>query len=323
VVRYLVREIGCSVLNLDKLTYAGHLSSLRDVESFPNYRFVKMDICDPAFAALLTEFQPDGILHLAAESHVDRSIDAPLEFVQTNVLGTANLLQCTLHYFKTLSKERQAGFRFQHVSTDEVYGSLGVTGLFREESPYAPHSPYAASKAGADHLVRAWGHTYGLPVVLSNCSNNYGPYQFPEKLIPLVILNALEGKKLPIYGKGDNVRDWLYVDDHAKALWVVHEKGVLGETYNIGGSNERTNVEIVLAICHVLDELRPKAGVYADQIEFVADRPGHDKRYAIDAEKLKTQLHWTPEQTFDAGLRLTVQWYLENEWWWRPVISNQ
>jgi dTDP-glucose 4,6-dehydratase len=309
--RHLIKEVQCSVVNLDKLTYAGNLTSLRDIERSPLYRFEKMDVCDSAFAQLLSEFQPDGVMHLAAESHVDRSIDNPLEFVQTNIMGTANLLNCAYRYYKTLSGERRETFRFQHISTDEVYGSLGATGLFREDTPYDPRSPYSASKAGSDHLVRAWGHTYHFPVLLSNCSNNYGPFHFPEKLIPLVILNALDGKTLPIYGKGDNVRDWLYVEDHAKALWLIHEKGELGETYNIGGNNERTNLQVVQTICTILDELKPKAsGKYADQIEFVKDRPGHDLRYAIDATKLEQELGWHAEETFATGIVKTINWYL-------------
>ncbi|MBO4526665.1 MAG: dTDP-glucose 4,6-dehydratase, partial [Victivallales bacterium] len=283
------------------------------------------DICDPvAVKRLFDEFQPDTIMHLAAESHVDRSIDDPLCFVKTNVLGTANLLQCALEYWRPLPDERKAAFRFQHISTDEVYGSLGATGFFKETTPYDPKSPYSASKASSDHLVRAWGHTFNLPVLLSNCSNNYGPFHFPEKLIPLVILNALDGKQLPIYGKGENVRDWLYVEDHAKALWLINEKGVPGETYNIGGHNERTNLEVVKTICAILDDLRPKAqGNYSDQIVFVTDRPGHDLRYAIDSDKLQKELGWKPEENFDTGIRKTVQWYLDNAWWWKPIREKK
>ena len=321
VVRYLIGHTDCEVINLDKLTYAGNHTSLKEIEASPRYRFAQLDICDAeGVAKLFAEFQPDTVMHLAAESHVDRSIDDPLCFVRTNVLGTANLLQCALTYWRELPEERKAAFRFQHISTDEVYGSLGAEGLFRETTPYGPKSPYSASKASSDHMVRAWGHTFGLPVLISNCSNNYGPYHFPEKLIPLVILNALEGKPLPIYGRGDNVRDWLYVEDHAKALWLINRKGVPGETYNIGGRNERSNFEVVRTICRLLDELRPKAaGNYADQITFVADRPGHDRRYAIDADKLRNELGWEPEEDFDTGIRKTVAWYLENSWWWLPI----
>lgn len=319
-VRYLLRETACEVMVLDKLTYAGNLESLREVAALPRYHFAQMDICDTAVAKLFADFQPDTILHLAAESHVDRSIDNPLEFVQTNVLGTANLL----HIATTYWRQRGGDFRFQHVSTDEVYGTLGAEGYFTEQTPYDPRSPYSASKAASDHLVRAWGHTYGLPVLISNCSNNYGPYHFPEKLIPLMILNALDGKPLPIYGKGDNVRDWLYVDDHARALWLINQKGEKGETYNVGGHNERTNLEVVTTICEILDELRPKkSGKYADQIVFVKDRPGHDLRYAIDADKLRQKLGWQPQENFTTGLRKTLQWYLDNDWWWRPIRDKK
>ena len=319
-VRYLLRETACEVMVLDKLTYAGNLASLREVSGLPRYHFAQMDIGDAAVAGLFEEFQPDTIMHLAAESHVDRSIDSPLEFVQTNVMGTANLLNVATAYWQ----RRGGDFRFQHISTDEVYGSLGAEGYFTERTPYDPRSPYSASKAASDHLVRAWGHTYGLPVLISNCSNNYGPYHFPEKLIPLVILNALDGKPLPIYGKGDNVRDWLYVDDHARALWVINQKGEKGETYNVGGHNERTNLEVVRDICEILDELRPKnAGKYADQIVFVQDRPGHDQRYAIDAEKIRRELGWVPQENFATGLRKTVRWYLDNDWWWRPIREGK
>lgn len=324
-IRHLIKNTDCEVVNLDKLTYAGNPASLREVEDSSRYRFAHLDICDAeGVAKLFAEFQPDSIMHLAAESHVDRSIDDPLCFVRTNVLGTANLLQCALAYWKKLPEERKAAFRFQHISTDEVYGSLGAEGFFRETTPYDPKSPYSASKASSDHMVRAWGHTFGLPVLISNCSNNYGPYHFPEKLIPLVILNALDGKPLPIYGKGDNIRDWLYVEDHAKALYLINRKGVPGETYNIGGHNERTNLEVVEAICRILDDLRPKSsGGYSDQIVFVADRPGHDQRYAIDADKLRNELGWNPEENFDTGIRKTVAWYLDNDWWWRPIRENK
>lgn len=324
-IRYLVKNELAEVANLDVLTYAGNLESLRDVADSPLYHFVKLDICDgPGVAQLFADFQPDTIMHLAAESHVDRSIDDPLAFVRTNVMGTANLLHCALQYWRDLPAEQQAAFRFQHISTDEVYGSLGTEGLFKETTPYDPKSPYSASKASSDHMVRAWGHTFGLPVLLSNCSNNYGPYHFPEKLIPLIILNALDGKQLPIYGKGDNIRDWLFVEDHAKALWLINNKGVPGETYNIGGRNERTNLQVVKTVCAILDELRPKTqGSYEDQIVFVSDRPGHDLRYAIDADKLRGELGWKPEEDFDTGIRKTVQWYLDNDWWWRPIRENR
>ena len=324
-IRHLVGNRLAEVINLDKLTYAGNLESLQSVEKSPLYHFEQADICDPvAVKRLFDDFQPDTIMHLAAESHVDRSIDDPLCFVKTNVLGTANLLQCALEYWRPLPEERKAAFRFQHISTDEVYGSLGATGFFKETTPYDPKSPYSASKASSDHLVRAWGHTFNLPVLLSNCSNNYGPFHFPEKLIPLVILNALDGKQLPIYGKGENVRDWLYVEDHAKALWLINEKGVPGETYNIGGHNERTNLEVVKTICAILDDLRPKAqGNYSDQIVFVTDRPGHDLRYAIDSDKLQKELGWKAEENFDTGIRKTVQWYLDNAWWWKPIREKK
>ena len=324
-IRFLIRETDCEVCNLDKLTYAGNPESLKEVSDSERYRFERLDICDAAgVSGLFAEFRPNAVMHLAAESHVDRSIDKPLEFVQTNVMGTANLLQCALTYWQTLPETRKRSFRFQHISTDEVYGSLGKEGLFEETTPYDPKSPYSASKAASDHLVRAWGHTFGLPVLLSNCSNNYGPYHFPEKLIPLVILNALDGKALPIYGKGDNIRDWLYVEDHARALWLINRKGVPGETYNIGGRNERTNLEVVQTICRILDELRPKtSGSYADQITFVADRPGHDRRYAINADKLRRELGWEPKEDFDSGIRHTVEWYLNNDWWWRPIRERK
>ena len=324
-IRHLVKQQLAQVCNLDKLTYAGNLESLKEVEDSPLYHFARLDICDhEGVKQLFDQFQPDAIMHLAAESHVDRSIDDPLCFVKTNVLGTANLLQCALEYWRKLTDERKASFRFQHISTDEVYGSLGRDGFFTETTPYDPKSPYSASKASSDHLVRAWGHTFKLPVLLSNCSNNYGPYHFPEKLIPLVILNALDGKPLPIYGKGDNVRDWLYVEDHAKALWLINQKGMPGETYNIGGHNERTNLQVVQTICRILDELKPKvSGKYEEQITFVADRPGHDQRYAINADKLRRDLGWRPEENFDTGIRRTVQWYLDNAWWWQPIREKK
>ena len=320
-IRHFIKNTDYQILNLDKLTYAGNLESLNEISDSDNYQFVQGDICDfDLVSSLFKDFQPDAIMHLAAESHVDRSIDGPAEFIETNIVGTYNLLNCAKNYWQNLSEERKKTFRFQHISTDEVYGSLGDTGLFEETTPYDPRSPYSASKAASDHLVMAWFHTYGMPVLMTNCSNNYGPYHFPEKLIPLVILNALHGKELPVYGKGDNVRDWLYVDDHAKALALVLEKGVPGETYNVGGNNERTNLEVVETICDILDDLSPKeTGIYRDQIIFVKDRPGHDKRYAIDASKLKNQLGWQPEENFDTGIRRTIQWYLDNKWWWGPI----
>ena len=325
-IRHLVKNRLAEVVNLDKLTYAGNPASLGEVDSSPFYHFEKLDICDAdGVRRLFADFRPDAVMHLAAESHVDRSIDDPLAFVRTNVLGTANLLQCALEYWRKLSAERRAAFRFQHISTDEVYGSLGKEGFFTEKTPYDPRSPYSASKASSDHLVRAWGHTFGLPVLISNCSNNYGPYHFPEKLIPLVILNALDGKDLPIYGKGDNVRDWLFVEDHARALWLIDCRGVPGETYNIGGHNERTNLEVVETICRILDELKPRKDgrSYRSQIVFVQDRPGHDLRYAIDPGKIVSELGWTPEIYFERGIRLTVRWYLENDWWWRPIREGK
>ena len=324
-IRHLIKNTDCEVLNLDKLTYAGNLESLKEIEDSEKYRFVRGDICDKELvSSLLLEFRPDAIMHLAAESHVDRSIDGPAAFIETNIVGTYNLLSCAREYWQTLSEDAQKAFRFQHISTDEVYGSLGDSGLFTETTSYDPRSPYSASKASSDHLVMAWFHTYGMPVLITNCSNNYGPYHFPEKLIPLVILNALDGKQLPIYGKGDNIRDWLYVDDHAKALALVLDKGVPGETYNVGGNNERTNLEVVETICRILDDLQPKeSGKYCDQIVFVKDRPGHDKRYAIDAGKLKDELGWKPEENFDTGIRRTVQWYLDNKWWWGPIRESK
>lgn len=316
-VRRLCRE-GRDVLVIDKLTYAGVPESLKEVEG--KYSLLVADICDQArMDSAFAEFRPDTIFHLAAESHVDRSIDGPGEFVRTNVVGTATLLQSALAWWR-----KNPSFVFQHISTDEVYGSLGATGLFTESTPYSPHSPYSASKAASDHLVRAWHDTYGLPTRITNCSNNYGPYHFPEKLIPLVILNCLDGKPLPVYGKGANVRDWLYVEDHVSALCLVNEKGVDGETYNVGGRNERTNLQVVQTICATLDELRPRAeGRYSDLITYVADRPGHDLRYAIDPSKLMDRLGWRPEESFDTGIRKTVQWYLENDWWWRPIREKR
>ena len=324
-IRHLIKNTEHEVLNIDKLTYAGNLSSLKEVADSPRHSFAKADICDAdTISTLVEDFRPDAIMHLAAESHVDRSIDGPDAFVQTNVLGTFNMLKAAQSYWEKLAEEQKQQFRFLHISTDEVYGSLGDTGFFTETTPYDPRSPYSASKAASDHFVMAWHHTYGMPVLMTNCSNNYGPYHFPEKLIPLVILNALDRKPLPIYGKGDNIRDWLYVDDHAKALCLVLETGIPGQKYNVGGNNERTNLQVVETICDVLDKLAPlpeDAGMssYRELITFVADRPGHDKRYAIDSTKLQRQLGWKPEHTFETGIHDTVQWYLDNDWWWRPI----
>jgi dTDP-glucose 4,6-dehydratase len=321
-VRHLLATTPHRVLNVDKLTYAGNPASLRDVEQCPLYAFVQADIADRAtMDRLLAEFRPDAIMHLAAESHVDRSIDGPAAFIQTNVVGTYTLLEAARAYWMRLDAGRKAAFRFQHISTDEVYGSLGSEGLFTETTPYDPRSPYSASKAASDHLVSAWYHTYGLPGVITNCSNNYGPYHFPEKLIPLTILNAMEAQPLPVYGRGDNIRDWLYVEDHARALTLVLEKGRPGETYNIGGRNERTNLRVVETICDILDTLRPlKNGTSRRKlITFVPDRPGHDQRYAIDATKVETELGWRAVEHFESGLAKTIQWYLDNEWWWRPI----
>jgi dTDP-glucose 4,6-dehydratase len=321
VVRLLVGQ-GRGVVNVDKLTYAGNPESLRDVADSSNYRFVEADIADaPLMLALMQEGQIDAIMHLAAESHVDRSIDAPGVFVETNVVGTVRLLDAALEYWRGLPRGRSDSFRFHHVSTDEVFGDLPFDeGVFTETSSYAPSSPYSASKAAADHFVRAWHATYGLPVVLSNCSNNYGPYHFPEKLIPLVILNAMEGMSLPGYGDGGNVRDWLYVDDPARALEAILTKGRIGESYNVGGRAERTNLAVVEAICDALDRLRPrKTGRHRDLITFVTDRPGHDRRYAIDPSKIEDELGWFAQESFESGLEKTVQWYLDNDWWWRPI----
>lgn len=325
VARRFVAEARDDVLVFDKLTYAGNLQSLAPIASSPRYGFVRGDICDPAAVRrALAEFQPDLVMHLAAESHVDRSIEGPAAFIQTNLVGTFVLLDAALDYWRSCDKQTAENFRFMHISTDEVFGSLGEAGLFREDTPYAPNSPYSASKAGADHLVRAWRETYGLPTIVTNCSNNYGPYHFPEKLIPLTILNALEGKPLPVYGRGENVRDWLYVDDHAAALMLVARDGVVGQSYNVGGRNEKRNIEVVEAICALLDELRPRAeGPYRNLISFVADRPGHDLRYAIDCAKIERELGWRPAETFDTGLRKTVLWYLENEAWWRAIRDGK
>lgn len=322
-VRQLIGETESTVVNVDKLTYAGNLSSLAAARHHPRHHFAQVDICDAeTIRHLFDRFRPDAVYHLAAESHVDRSIDGPVEFIQSNVVGTFTLLQESLRYWRSLDAEAQRRFRFLHVSTDEVYGSLGAEGLFTETTPYDPSSPYSASKAGSDHLARAWHRTYGLPVIVTNCSNNYGPYQFPEKLIPLMIRKALEGAPLPVYGKGDNVRDWLYVDDHARALRLVCERGRPGETYNVGGQNERQNIEVVRTICALLDEFRPTTAPHAGLISFVTDRPGHDHRYAIDATKLRTELGWTARENFESGLRRTVEWYLENAAWLNDVTSG-
>ena len=323
-VRYLLGE-GQSVLNLDKLTYAGNLSSLKDVESNPNYRFLNADICDSdSLQNAFESFQPDAVMHLAAESHVDRSIDGPADFIQTNVMGTFQMLQAALKHYRQLSDEQRDRFRFLHVSTDEVYGSLGASGLFHEETPYDPHSPYSASKASSDHLARAWFDTYGLPVLVTNCSNNYGPYQFPEKLIPVVILKCLRNEPIPVYGKGENIRDWLHVEDHCRALWRVVTQGSLGQTYNVGGNNEMRNIDLVSLLCEIMDRLHPRkdGASYKGQIHFVADRPGHDARYAIDASKIDRELGWRPEQSRETGFEQTVRWYLENRDWWEQILNG-
>jgi dTDP-glucose 4,6-dehydratase len=319
-VRHLVLEKGYEVLNIDALTYAGYLPSLRAVEGKANYNFLHANICDrAAMSEAIAGFRPDRIMHLAAESHVDRSITGAADFVQTNVIGTFTLLEEARDFWTSLDGEARDAFRFLHVSTDEVYGSLGDEGLFTEDTPYDPSSPYSASKASSDHLAKAWQRTYGLPVVVSNCSNNYGPYHFPEKLVPLTILNALAGERLPVYGKGENVRDWLYVEDHVRALDLIAERGRLGETYNVGGRNERRNIDDVRRICEVLDALVPGNRPREELIEFVTDRPGHDVRYAIDATRLETELGWRAQENFETGIEKTVQWYLDNEWWWRPL----
>jgi dTDP-glucose 4,6-dehydratase len=324
-VRLLLNEPSHEVLTLDALTYAGNLHSLTDFASHPRHRFVQADITDAAFLRhLFADFAPDWVMHLAAESHVDRSIDGPGAFIQTNVVGTFTLLQAARAHFDSLTGPARDRFRFLHVSTDEVYGSLGPTGRFTEHMPYDPHSPYSASKAASDHLARAWADTYRLPVLVTNCSNNYGPYQFPEKLIPVVILKALRGDPIPVYGKGENIRDWLYVGDHCEALHTVIASGRPGQTYNIGGDNERQNIDLVRLLCALLDELRPRADgrPYSEQITYVTDRPGHDLRYAIDATKIKTELGWTPKQDHASGFHQTVAWYLANESWWRPILDG-
>ena len=322
-VRYLVLEKGYDVLTIDALTYAGCEASLKAVEGSHNHRFLKANICDrAAMDKAINDFAPNRIMHLAAESHVDRSITGAADFIQTNIVGTFTLLEAARSYWTELEGETKDEFRFLHVSTDEVYGSLGDEGLFEETTPYDPSSPYSASKAASDHLAKAWQRTYGMPIVVSNCSNNYGPYHFPEKLIPLTILNALAGRPLPVYGKGDNVRDWLYVDDHARALDLIAERGELGETYNVGGRNERQNIDVVRKICKVLDEMVPGEILREDLITFVIDRPGHDARYAIDATKLETELGWRAQENFDSGIEKTVRWYLENDWWWQPLRDH-
>lgn len=326
VVRHLIDNTQSVVANLDKLTYAGNLESLAAVEGSSRYSFYQVDICDrAALDAVFAEFKPSAVMHLAAESHVDRSIDGPAEFIQTNIVGTYNLLEATRRYWSALPQAEKQSFRFHHISTDEVYGDLeGTEDLFTETTSYAPSSPYSASKASSDHLVRAWQRTYGLPVLLTNCSNNYGPYHFPEKLIPHVILNALAGKPLPVYGDGSQIRDWLYVEDHARALVEVVSKGIAGETYNIGGHNEKRNLQVVETICELLDELVPQKSSesYKALITFVEDRPGHDLRYAIDASKIERELGWTPQESFESGIRKTVQWYLDNQDWWQRVLSG-
>ncbi|WMS87275.1 dTDP-glucose 4,6-dehydratase [Pleionea litopenaei] len=328
-IRYLVLEEKISVINLDKLTYAGNLNSLKEVEGNSLYQFVKGDICNSELLdQILEQQQPTGIIHLAAESHVDRSLDAPDAFIDTNIVGTFQLLKAARKYFSTLTEELKKTFKFHHVSTDEVYGDLADSGLlFTEETSYDPSSPYSASKAASDHLVRAWGRSYGLPIVVTNCSNNYGPYHFPEKLIPHVILNAVFGKPIPVYGDGSQVRDWLYVEDHARALFTVFKNGKLNSTYNIGGHNEKTNLEVVKKICEVLERLKPEKpngiGNYSELIEFVKDRPGHDIRYAIDASKIAKELNWSPIESFETGIEKTVQWYLENSWWWSDVLNHK
>ncbi|EJG2370199.1 TPA: dTDP-glucose 4,6-dehydratase [Vibrio parahaemolyticus] len=328
VVRHIIRDTQDSVVNLDKLTYAGNLESLVDVADSDRYYFEQVDICDRTeLDRVFSEHQPDMVMHLAAESHVDRSIDGPAAFMETNVMGTYHLLEAARQYWSSLKEANKSAFRFHHISTDEVYGDLeGTDDLFTETTSYAPSSPYSASKASSDHLVRAWQRTYGLPTLVTNCSNNYGPYHFPEKLIPLMILNALDGKPLPVYGDGMQIRDWLFVEDHARALYKVVTEGEIGETYNIGGHNEKANIEVVKTICALLEELRPDkpAGVesYESLITYVKDRPGHDVRYAIDATKIAQELNWTPEETFESGIRKTVEWYLNNPQWWQRVLDG-
>ena len=325
-IRHLIAHTTHDVLNIDKLTYAGVLTSLADVEHSDRYRFLQDDIADAgAMTRAIADFQPDLIAHLAAESHVDRSLDGPGAFIQTNIVGTYTLLQVAFDYWRKLDDERREAFRFHHISTDEVFGSLGDEGLFTESTPYDPRSPYSASKAGADHLVRAWGHSFGLPILVTNCSNNYGPYHFPEKLIPLIIIRALLGQPLPVYGDGQNVRDWLFVDDHVLALQAVFEQAPAGETYNVGGNSERTNLQVVEVICDSLDRRQPRAdgASYRDQIEFVTDRPGHDRRYAIDASKIRRELAWEPSVSFEEGIETTIDWYLTHRDWWEPLLGGR
>ena len=325
VIRYLIKNTDSTIINIDKLTYAGNLESLTEVANSSKYHFEEVDICNSVeIDRIFEQYEPDAVLHLAAESHVDRSIDGPSEFIQTNIVGTYTLLEASRNYWQHLNKNKADDFRFHHVSTDEVFGSLGDSGYFYEDTSYKPNSPYSASKASSDHLVRAWHHTYDLPTLITNCSNNYGPFQFPEKLIPLVINNALEGKPLPVYGKGENIRDWLFVDDHVRALIAVLENGKVGETYNIGGHNEHTNISVVETICKILDETLSDSRYvpHAGLITFVQDRPGHDLRYAIDADKIQRDLKWTPDETFESGLRKTVQWYLDNQEWCRRVLDG-
>ncbi len=325
VCREIIANTDHSVVNVDKLTYAANLTSLASISDNRRYKFVALDICNSGgLANIVADENIDAIMHLAAESHVDRSIDGPAAFIETNIVGTYSVLEVARNHWEKLTGSRRDNFRLHHISTDEVYGTLGENDLFTETSKYDPSSPYSASKAASDHLVRAWNRTYGLPTVITNCANNYGPYHFPEKLIPLMITNAVDGAPLPVYGKGNNVRDWLYVEDHARALLTVLEKGVAGETYNIGGNNEKTNMEVVEFLCESLDKIKPRddANSYKDQISFVADRPGHDFRYAIDSSKIQRDLGWSPKETFDTGLKKTIIWYLENEHWWRPIKSK-
>ena len=329
VIRHILLNTPHQILNIDKLTYAGNLNPLNDVSHSDNYQFKQLDICDQdTIFSAFQDFRPNAVMHLAAESHVDRSIDSPDSFIHTNVIGTYQLLECSRKYLSTLGSDSDRQFVFHHISTDEVYGDLyGTNELFTESTPYSPSSPYSASKASSDHLVRSWGRTYDLPVIVTNCSNNYGPYHFPEKLIPHIILNALAGKPLPIYGDGSQIRDWLFVEDHAEALYLVLTKGKFGETYNIGGHNEKSNLEVVMSICSLLEELAPKKpgnlNAYQDLIIFVTDRPGHDQRYAIDAQKIFNTLGWAPKESFESGLRKTVKWYLDNQTWWEDVLSNK
>ena len=327
VIRYLINETNNNVLNVDKLTYAGNLESLASVNDNPRYQFLHADICDKvAMTKAFDDFEPDIVMHLAAESHVDRSIDGPMDFIQTNIIGTYTLLEVARNYWQNLTEDKKSRFKFHHISTDEVYGDLeGTDDLFTEETSYSPSSPYSASKASSDHLVRAWHRTYGLPIVITNCSNNYGPYHFPEKLIPLVILNALDGKPLPVYGDGKQIRDWLYVEDHARALYLVATTAKVGETYNIGGHNEKQNIDVVKTICTILDNINPRMDgqSYTQQITFVKDRPGHDLRYAIDASKINNELGWQPQETFESGIQKTVEWYLSNQDWVNHVKSGE